>query len=134
MYSDDVEGIPNDEILWRRIFPGWWIYDENQGRTRPTSQAFNDDENGLPMSVFVARIVQSTGRNPNDVLHNHTGYALAFVTARLARECKQLIAMELDPKNPDPAHAIVFGKKTGFVRSRLAKESGWVIPPTHGVV
>jgi hypothetical protein len=58
------------------------------------------------------------------------GFALAAVTAGLARECGQGIAR--DPLPDQPAHALVFaqrGTKTKSVMRRLAKAARWVIEP-----
>ena len=126
VYNDDAT-ISNNALLWRRIPPTWWVRDENLGRIRPTSQAFDDSRDGTPMSVLLAEIVARSGRSPIDVLVGHGGFALAAVTSGLARDCNQGIAR--DPQPQETAHAVVFGQKTGAVKSRLAKNSTWVIPP-----
>lgn len=125
-YSDDPT-ILDIDILWRRIPPIHFVHDQNLDRMRPTSAAFMDSPDGSPMSVFLAKIVQESGRSPDDALVGHTGYALSAVTAGLARERKQGVSR--DPKPNEPAHALVFGKKTDAVRKAFAKKSEWVIPP-----
>ena len=64
---------------------------------------------------------------PASVLLGLEGFALASITAGLARECGQGVSR--DPTDDEPAHALVFGKKTGSVRGRFAKECRWVIEP-----
>jgi hypothetical protein len=39
------------------------------------------------------------------------------------------VGIARDPLPDEPAHALVFGKKTKAVKSRLAKGSSWVVPP-----
>jgi hypothetical protein len=121
-YTDDPT-IPDEAELWRRI-PAWhFYYDPNLQRVRPASSAFDDDDDGSPMSVVLA--AESAG--PDSVLAGHTGYALAAFTAELARQCNQGVVR--DPLPEEPAHALVFGRKTDSVKSRFAKRSTWVVPP-----
>jgi hypothetical protein len=125
-YRDDLT-IPAGSMLWRRIPPEWVIHDENLGRKRPSSQAFQDDRDGNPMSVFLADLMVELGRGPEEALAGHEGYALVSFSVGLARECNQGVARE--PTLTEPAHAVVFGKKTGSVRNRFARECDWVVPP-----
>jgi hypothetical protein len=122
-YTDDLTIFDEDE-LWRRIHPTWWILDENIGRIRPTSQAFQDHPNGSPMSVFLEKVCSS----PEQILTDHPGYSLASITAGLARDCGQRIVRR--PLTRQPAHAEVFGRKSGKIRNRFAMESRWVVPPS----
>ncbi len=79
------------------------------------------------MSVLLAEMVAQTGRGPTDVLVDHEGFALAAITAGLARNCQQGVAR--DPQPQEPAHAVVVGRKTRAIQSMLAKDSTWIIPP-----
>ncbi len=125
-YVDDCS-IPDDAFLWRRIPQQHFVLDANLGRQRPSSAAFEDHPNGTPMSVMLAAEVIRTERGPEDVLAGHEGFALAEFRAGLARSLNQGVAR--DPVPEEPAHAVVFGKKSGSVRKTLAKESEWVIAP-----
>ncbi len=125
-YTDDPT-IANDAGLWRRIPPLHFYFDENLGRTRPSKAAFEDDEDGHPMSVVLADLVTASGRGPAHVLHGHEGYALAQITAELARTKHQ--GVQRDPLPDELAHALCFGKKTDSVRRAFAKSCEWVIPP-----
>ena len=78
------------------------------------------------MSVFVADAVRQAGKNERDVLEAHQNFALAAVTAGLAREQKQGVAFE--PAQL-PGHAVVFGKKPRSVSRAFAKEAKWVVAP-----
>lgn len=120
-YEDDPT-IVDEAALWRRI-PPWHIYfDENLGRRRPSSAAFDDDPDG-PMSVVIA----AESRGPDSVLAGHDGYGLASLTAGFARGVGQGVAR--DPTEEEPAHALVFGRKTRRVRNKLVSASAWVVLP-----
>ena len=125
-YRDDPT-ILDDAALWRRIPPWHFVPDQNLGVVRPSSAAFENDPDGNPMSVFLAEIVERTGRKAEDALVGHRDYALSAFTAGLARRCKQGVAS--DPVPDEPAHAVVFGKKTKSISRTLAKGSEWIIPP-----
>ena len=126
-YHDDPS-IPDNAALWRRIHPSWWVPDENRGRLRLTSAAFADHPNGTPMSVLIEDVVLSAGRSPEDVLAPFKGYAMASIKAGLARECS--LGVMREPLPEEPAHAVVFGKKTKQVRRKLASGSEWIIEPS----
>jgi hypothetical protein len=125
-YTDDPT-IPDQAELFRRIPPCHFVPDQNSGGLRPSSAAFNDHPNGSPMSVVLADVLAAMGRRPDDVLAGHIGFALAKITAGFARECQQGVARE--PLEDEPAHAVVFGRKTKAVMRKLATEAHWVIPP-----
>jgi hypothetical protein len=126
-YTDDPT-IADDAVLWRRIPPWHVIFDANLGRPRPSKAAFEDHPNGSPMSVVLAEEVARSGRAAADVLRGHEDFALAAITAGLARERNQGVAR--DPVPEEPAHAVVFGRKTESVKRALARGSQWVLPPS----
>jgi hypothetical protein len=123
----DDPSITDEAHLWRRVPPRHVIFDANLGRVRPSKAAFDDDEDGSPMSVVLADLVLGSGRGPQHVLTGHNRFALAAITARLARSKKQGVAR--DPQPDEPAHGLVFGKKTDSIRRALAKGSEWVVEP-----
>jgi hypothetical protein len=96
-------------------YPPWhFIHDENLGQIRPSSAAFEGHPNGSPMSVLLA----AEAGNPQNALVGHQGFALASITAALARE--QGLGVARDPRPDEPAHAMVFGKKNKRISRRLA--------------
>ena len=130
-YENDAT-IEDDEILLRRIYPGFWVYDKNLGKMRPASHAFNDHRNGSPMSVHLSSVLAEHGLESKVVLEGHEGFALASITAGLVRQCDQVIVRK--PLTDDPAHAEVIGNKTPGVRKELARNAVWVFPPpSHSV-
>ncbi len=127
-YTDDPT-ILNDADLWRRIPPYHFVSDPTAGGIRISSAAFEDHPNGTPMSVFLADVVAEIERGPQDALAGHESFGLAAFTAGLARSCEQGVARE--PLADEPAHAVVFGRKTKSVSRKLAKGSRWVVPPAN---
>ncbi len=111
---DDLT-IQNDDDLWRRIPPWHFVSDENLGRRRPSGAAFEDGRDGSSMSVVIARVAAENERSADDVLEGHDDFALAAVTAGLARECRQIIVR--NPLPQEPAHGLVVGNKTKSVKS-----------------
>ena len=137
-YTDDAT-VLDGTLLLRRVpdDPGrQLVWDGNQQRWRPSSAAFNDDRRGDPMSVTLEDTLRELGRPLESALDGHEeGYFLAAITALLARQNNQ--GIQRDPLREEPAHGLVFGKKSKAVRSRLAKGAAWVVapkldPPTSG--
>lgn len=125
-YTDDAT-IADEAILLRRIPPRHLVYDENLMRWRPSSAAFENHPDGSPMSVLLADVLRTSGRNAADALRGHEGFALAAITAGLARAHHQDVARE--PLPDEPAHAVVVGIKTQAIRRKLAKQATWAVPP-----
>lgn len=125
-YADD-QTILDRAGLWRRI-PSWHVvYDQNLQRLRPSSAAFDDHPNGSPMSVILGDEVLQEGRTAASLMLSFPGFALAAITAGIARSCQQGVARE--PLPDEPAHAVVFGRKSDSVKRQLAKSANWVLPP-----
>ena len=126
-YRDD-RSIHDSEVLLRRVYPGWWIADNNTGAVRPTSQAFANRRGVSAMSVDLQTVLSEIGLGPETVLEGHDGFALASITAGLARQCSQGIMRKPEPD--DPAHAEVFGEKPTVVRRKFARCAVWVVAPS----
>ncbi len=121
-YLDD-SSVADESSLWRRIPPIHFVDDENTGKKRPSSAAFDNDKDGDPMSVVIA----AESRGKESVLKGHEGFALAAITAGLARSCGQILVRK--PLAEEPAHALVVGDKPKKVRKKLAGGFVWVVPP-----
>lgn len=127
-YVDD-ESIADDDLLWRRIPPFHFVRDENLGRLRPSSAAFEDHPNGTPMSVHIAKDAEAEGHQPEDVLEGHENFGLAAFTAGTARRTEQGVAKE--PLPDQIAHGVVFGRKTRGRKRSLSRASIWIVPPNE---
>ena len=80
------------------------------------------------MSIVLQDELENSGRKPDEVLIGHDDFALASVTAGVARENQQCVAR--DPLPDEPAHGLVIGKKRKASKN-MAKAARWVIPPAN---
>jgi hypothetical protein len=126
LYADDA-GIADSADLWRRLIREWVVPDSNTGGIRISSAAFDDSRDGTPMSVLLADIVAQTRQKPEEVLAGFAGYGLAAITAGAVRVCKQGVMPTPEPD--EPAHASVFGPKTGSTKKGMAKAARLLIYP-----
>ncbi len=121
----DDESITDDCLLLRRI-PNWHFHeDSREDRMRPSSAAFEDGENGSPMSVYL----KDELNNPEVVLENHEGFGLVEFPVSLARANNQCVVRDETGRFPE-AHALVVGNKTYSVRKTFAVESQWLVHPS----
>lgn len=121
---DDVTILPGT-VLWRRIPPWHYKYDENVGDKRPSTAAFEDDPDGDHMSSYLA---DECG-TPEKALEGHEGFGLVAFKVDLARE-KGMKIVRRDAPGPK-GHVLVVGNKTGGVRKALKKGSIWVKRPAE---
>jgi len=127
-YPDD-QAIPNDTQLFRRIPPCHCFFDENMHDYRPSSAAFDDDDDGDPMSVYLSTVLGAEGRQPASVLAGREEYSLASITAGLARQLKQTVHPQPVPE--ESSHTVVCGDKPQSRRKKFALGAIWVVlnPP-----
>jgi hypothetical protein len=135
MPDDDLVAIPNGTRLYRRIDPKKTIYDSNRKERRPTSQNFQNSNDGTPMSVFAENVAQAHGESPQDFLRGvWSDWLLVAVLAEDMRAHKQKVY--LDPNNQDstdfhPSHAAVDGDKNDKTRKKLAEKFEWIKSPPN---
>ncbi len=127
----DDPSIPNATELLRRI-PPWHVhFDANENRLRPSSAAFEDDGDDDPMSAYLSSVLAAESREPSTVLAGHEGYALASITAALAREHLQTV--HPDPLPEETSHAAICGDKESGKKNapkrKFALAARWVIAP-----
>ena len=129
-FPDDLS-IQDETELMRRIPPWHFVRDDNLGTIRPSSAAFEDDDDNDPMSVYLATVLAAEQRDTNTVLAGHGGYALASITAGIARSKNQTV--HPDPLPEETSHAVVCGdKRSGSNNSAkkvFARSAKWVISP-----
>jgi hypothetical protein len=123
--TDDEAEVDDETLLWRRVpsWPDWTVFDENLGRVRPSSIAFDDNKNGTSMSAFL----EGYGNTVEDILRNHESFFLAAVSVGFVRSHDLTVVH--DPLEGLPSHVEVRGAKTKRVRSALAKAAVWIVPP-----
>ena len=120
----DNPGIPDAEVLYRRVWSGLWVWSES----RPQSGAFDDSSDQSPMSVAIESLLTVASMVPRDLLTGWPAFGLVSFTAGLARDLG-LRVTEAPPVAGEPAHGWVAGKKTRGIMKRLAKTCTVVIPP-----
>jgi len=82
------------------------------------------------MSVDLAAIVVANGGDANTTLAGYPGCFLVALTAEQVRDpVKGKQGVQREPLSTNPAHAYVFGKKTGSVKGYLARCSRWIVSP-----
>ena len=115
--------IADSSVLFRRIRSidvTQEFGEDGQYRIRPTTACFTD--NASPMSLY-----DSAGcGGVEGVMKGHEGFALVSFQAG------DLKALGLEVKRTThggPGHCEAIGKKTGSVRTKLARLATWVIYP-----
>lgn len=127
----DDKSVADETLLLRRVpsKPNLnVVWDGNLGCWRPSSASFENDADGSPMSVQLSDTLKKLGLPLEQALAGHEeGFSLAAFRAVVARENGQAIVR--DPKDDEPAHGLVVGKKTKSVSRRIAKQFVWIVPP-----
>ena len=133
MPEDDPVGIPNGTRLFRRADPTFKTYDSNRKQWRPTSQVFQDSNDGTPMSVFAENVAIEHGETPQGFLQGRWAewYLVAVFSEDMRTHGQKVY---LDPHNQDlndsyHSHAAVEGRKDPKTRKKLSQRYEWVIPP-----
>lgn len=124
-YVDDPQ-IGNTASLLRRV--PWWhiVWDNNTKKWRASSAAFENSDDGSPMSVRVRPLLEEMGLDLASVLADYPDFGLAEFPAGEARAKQQVVALQ--EVHDEPAHGAVAGKKTGGVKKHLGKKSEWCLP------
>jgi hypothetical protein len=123
----DDSSIANDVALLRRIPDRHFHFDQNERRWRPSSAAFEDDEDGDPMSVYRKDLIDLEGGDVRRVMAGHPGFALASLTAGQVRSRNQTVSPR--PLPEESSHVGVCGPKPKSVTRWFAKAAEWVISP-----
>lgn len=111
----EVQEIADVDALYRRIHP----LQVKDGM--PTSAAFKDAE----LSVDLARLT-TLERS----LTGYLSHGLASIAAGYARSLEQTVLH--DPRETNPAHALVKGNKTPRIARSLARSAKWeALPPNR---
>ena len=119
----------DDVDLLRRIPPWHFFFDQNLNKVRPSSAAFEDDNDGDPMSVYRRDIIEAEGDDIDRVMADHAGFALAALTAGQFRSREQTVYS--DPLPEESAHAKICGLKTKGTLRWFAKNAHWLIHPSR---
>ena len=116
--------IEDDACLFRRIRNSDIVEEtlpDGTKRKRPTSASFTD--NFSHMSLFDSETCGGVAA----VMDGHEDFYLASLKASDLRSLGLVLRRTANGGN---GHCEAIGKKTGSVRSKLAKAARWVIPPS----
>lgn len=127
-FPDDPT-VADEVLLLRRIPPWHFIKDDNAGARRPSSAAFEDDDDGDPMSVYRTDVIEAEGGQPVRVMRGHDGFGLVSLLAGAVRHKKQTV--HPDPLTNEKSHTQVCGPKTKATKKYFVRRSNWVISPPN---
>lgn len=123
----DTPSIADGEELLRRIPSRHFVFDQRLGRKRLSSAAFEDDDDGDPMSVYRKAVIHDGGGSVCRIMAGHEGYGLAGLTAAQFRAKQQTVCAAPLPR--EPAHAQVCGPKPKSVCRSFARDARLEISP-----
>jgi hypothetical protein len=107
----------------RRVWTDEVTSDEPEGRQRPSSQAFVQNGPDGDTSVYLKSETTAEG-----ILDNHPNMYVAEV--RVEDIQAEGWEVERDPKEGEPGHCNIKGRKTKSNTRRIARKSTWA--PGHG--
>lgn len=125
-HTDD-QTVLGEAVIWRRVPPWHVIFDPKVGGCRPTKSAFDDSDGTSPMSACLAGQATSL----DQLLAGLSEFAVVALSMAVVRS--KNLGIVRDPRENEPDHVLIFGKKTDSVRRSLARECRWVIPPPISV-
>jgi|ERR1700688_721762 len=117
------------DLILRRV-PRVWVVPSDEG-PRASSQAFNNDRDGGPMSGYLDSLLVQYGLTRGQILDGHAPgefFVAALTVGFLQSEDQTIVPDPIVPTQHicDPAHVGVAGNKAPGRRSRLARASRWV--------
>lgn len=135
-FADDLS-VKADDPVWRRIPPGWWTYNHNEGRVRPTSKCFQYSTNRETGKKHPMSVTLGNGLTPNAALAGQPeGFKLVGWAAGHLRSLE--LGVCRDEKPDIIAHGLVFtlqqdstGQRrpniSDSVRDKLSISAQWLI-------
>ena len=127
----DDGSVADDEIFWRRIYPGWIVRDDGVDGSRLTSEVYEDTRTPAPSPCSLIRSTESTVEQ----VQKHQSYAVGAVRAGLLRAHGFKLIRHDDPD--EPGHFYMVGKNDRskpckLNRLKLAGETEHVAGPQWG--
>jgi len=104
---EDDPSIETEDPVWRRIPPGWWTFDHNEGRVRPTSKCFQYSKNKETGKKHPMSVTLGQGLTPEAALAGQPeGFKLVGWIAGHLRNLE--LGVCRDDKPDIIAHGLVF--------------------------
>ena len=113
----DDATIGSDESVYRRV--ATFVYDNNLGRNRPSTQSFLQDGRDGLVSVYLV-----TETTPEAVASEGPEEYLASVEIGVLRS--QMLGIVRDPSSGGPGHCEIMGRKTKGRLNKIVKNARWV--------
>jgi hypothetical protein len=145
VFVDDANVVGDEERVLRVVNPIWvdWNSQNEQGRPRLTSQAFQDFPEERCIELGVPARSLSVGLEPVLAAHGYSyakmldpwgeSYGLVAITGGSVRGCKQGIRPWATER--EPWHGLIFtllGNKRAVGKQKcLGREAEWLIVPPH---
>lgn len=120
-FIDDAT-IPDSARLFHRVHLNY-IVPGQSGEARISSGLFKKK---TELSIVIEPVLAQAGRQHGDCLRGYPLCKLVALAASICRQNQQAVAR--DPTPEEPAHGVVFGKKTDAVARALSSAAEWVIP------
>ena len=114
-----VEPIIDEDSLLRRVHPSQVIDDKNLGTRRPSSGVFTDTELSADSEFLLAKY----GLDLSFCLKGYAGYSVVRFAVQFARSNGMVVSHT--PKEDNPAHTDVTGKKSKALQRQFAAASEW---------
>jgi hypothetical protein len=136
--SGDIPEIFDDDIMYRRLYPGWVVTDSITGERRPISGAFEPDADGV--SVYGHMILAAQGLSARDVALKPDQSVAGFSVGEL-----RSIGLDIRPDPwpldvPDPehkrnaAHALVLGLNELGAKQQLKRRRNLATLPSMKIM
>jgi len=111
--------IADETLLYRWVSRDEIVKDDNIGRFRPSSNAFQKTTGTDRMSVVLGDTLEDAGRNPMELADELK--TAASLTVGFVRSCEQVVVRR--PIAEEPAHGDVVGSDSKALRTKLACEA-----------
>lgn len=118
--------VPANTALYRRVPPrmnSGYVRDKNKDCLRLSSAVFFGEE----MSVVLGDKLAEEGRPPREALTQEPDFFLVAISTADAEEQEQKV--KRTPREKEPAHGDVIGRKPKRVARALRDRAEWVVAP-----
>ena len=126
----DDETVGDQELFWRRIYPGWIVPDPVV-HSRLSSQAFEETRKPEPSPCSLIRTIESS----IEQVQKDPAYAVGSISAGAIRSHGFKLVRSEDPDEPGHYHMVGTNdrsKQSKLTRQQLAGETKHVTGPKWG--
>lgn len=117
--NEDDNSISDDDIVLRRVYKNFTVYDDNRSMYRPSSQAFKQNGPDGPVSVYLA-----SETCPAAVADEGQEEYLVSIKVRILRELG--LGLIRNPCSGGQGHCEILGRKTRSTLRKIVDACEWV--------